>query len=742
MSVIRQLALIGNPNCGKTTLFNQLTGSRQVVGNWPGVTVERKTGEFTLDGESVTIVDLPGLYSLTEGGGVDEAVARDYLSGHASGLILNLLDARQLERQLFLTLQLIELGHPMLVLLGMSDLARKQGLIVDASALSAALGVPVIEVVSTNDEGIAPLRAQLRQPLPAAPALIAYGDAIETAVSRLSTRGLNRADALAALEGCDIEVDADALASVSAELADAYGDDADIAIADARFSAIVRIRDQAVRAVPKEPDLNDRRIDRIALGRWTGIPLFGFVMYLLFAWAIQFGGTMIDAFNGVAEALFVQLPNDIVSWAGLPNWLGFVLGNGIGEGIKTVSGFIPTIACLYLGLGILEDCGYLARAAFVIDRLMRAMGLPGRAFVPMIVGFGCNVPAVMATRTLESRSSRILSSMMIPFISCGARLPVYALFAAVFFPNSGGLVVMSLYLAGLTVALATGLLLHSTLLAADKTPSVMELPAWHWPNMRNVFRQAWMRLTGFITGAGSMIVPMVLVINLLSAIQTEGAHFNPDAPDTSVLADVSRAITPALHPMGINPDNWPATVGVVTGVLAKEVVAGTLVASYQRLAGGEVEAEEAGTVTDRLLNALSTIPENMGKLATRLTDPINMGDAQEKAAHSQETASRGMDAIHARFGNLRAAYAYMLFVLLYTPCVAVLSAMRKEIGLKWTVFSAIWTLSLAWLIAVTYYQLGSASHPIPLLPIGIVMSILVATGLWQSSSRRTRLKGK
>ena len=724
-----EIALIGNPNCGKTSLFNQLTGSRQSVGNWPGVTVARKSGELRLAADSATLVDLPGLYSLNEGGGEDEAVARQYLSQTPPGLVLNLIDARQLERQLYLTLQLIELGLPLLVLLGMSDLARRDGLSIDARGLSARLGVPVLEVVANRAAGTRELRQLLAGSWPGACPPLAYDPLIEQAVTPLLEAGLSRSDALAALEGDELrQVSAALVEQQRRQLADDYGDDPDIAIADARYTRIAGLLQDVCE--PLAPTAN--QLDRLVLNRWLGGPIFLLVMYAMFSWSVNVGGAFIDVFDGVAGVLFVDLPAQLLGAIQAPDWLIFALASGLGEGVRTVATFIPTLACLYLALGVLEDSGYMARAAFVIDRLMRGLGLPGRAFVPLIVGFGCNVPAILATRTLESRTSRILASMMIPFTSCGARLPVYLLFATAFFPGQGGSLVMSLYLAGLLLALATGLLLRPLLLRGVQPAAILELPAWHRPNLRNVWRQTWQRLSGFVLGAGKLIVPMVLLLNVLSALDTD-LQFQPDQPEQSLLASAARGLTPAFAPLGIEPDNWPATVGLITGVLAKEAVAGTLLASYARLAG-ETDGSEESTLGDSLQAALQSVPDNLAVLGERITDPLGLDSASRDASAAAAAAAPAFAELRARFGTAEVAYAYLLFVLLYTPCVAALGALKAELGSRWMLFSAGWTLLAAYSLAWVYRALAPLLPSVPLLPISALLGLLLAIGLLRRSS--------
>ena len=439
------IAVAGNPNCGKSALFNALTGIRQKTGNWPGVTVERKLGRCRIDGRDITVVDLPGIYSF-DAASIDERVTRDYLLSHEADLVLNVVDAANLERNLYFSVQLLEMGVPLVVALNMMDVARKRGIRVDAQELSERLGCPVVPVVATTGEGLSELQARMlsvadHRQAPGFP--LALDEPVEQALLRLEPL-LEDADqanrrwlALKMLEGDSEELVPDgkqqAVGEVRQWVQDRYRKDLGLAIANSRYTHAHTL----ARAVMRQPagarrTLSDR-IDRLVVGRWTGIPLFLLVMYLMFLFTINVGGAFIDFFDGVAGALFVDGFGELIAALGGPDWLRVLLADGAGAGLQVVATFIPIITALYLFLSVLEDSGYMARAAFVMDRSMRAIGLPGKAFVPLIVGFGCNVPAIMATRTLENERERKLTILMNPFMSCGARLPVYALFADAFF---------------------------------------------------------------------------------------------------------------------------------------------------------------------------------------------------------------------------------------------------------------------------------------------------------------------
>lgn len=757
------IALVGNPNCGKTTLFNALTGAKQRVGNWPGVTVEKKSGEYRHADQRVEVIDLPGTYSLDvidHEVSLDELVARDFVHGGEADLIINIVDASNLERNLYLTTQLAEMGLPLLLVLNMTDVAQTKGMQIDVAALSAALGCPVAPVVASTGSGIAELKDAIAKAA-AAPtrsrSLVDFPGELGAAIEQLAGR-IGNESALASteprwlaarlLEGDDLarRSAGPALADAASAAALAFGDDLDILIADARYSAANRIANASVRVTGQVTrDLTDR-IDRVVLNRMLGIPIFLLMMYLMFMFTIQIGGAFIDFFDQFTGALLVDGFGHLLTGLGVPEWLNVMLAKGIGGGIQTVATFIPVIAFLYLFLSVLEDSGYMARAAFVMDRFMRWVGLPGKSFVPLIVGFGCNVPAIMATRTLEQRRDRLMTIAMAPFMSCGARLPVYVLFAAAFFPNSGQNVVFALYLIGIAAAVLTGLLLKKTLLKGEATPFIMELPPYHLPTVKGILIRTWDRLKGFIVRAGRVIVPMVLVLNFLNAIGTDGSYGNEDS-DKSVLAEIGRSISPAFAPMGLNAENWPAAVGIFTGVLAKEAVIGTLDATYSALAaqdaaaaGKEAEEEDPFDLANALGEAFATIPEKLGEAFGAWADPlgIEVGDLsdQEAVAEEQEVSAGTFGAMVARFDGSGGAFAYLLFILLYFPCTAAIAAVYQESGARWTAFVAVWTTGLAYGMATVAYQISiyGRAPASALTWIGIVAAAFTAFFLfmrWQ-----------
>jgi ferrous iron transport protein B len=497
----------------------------------------------------------------------------------------------------------------------------------------------------------------------------------------------------------------------------AIGDDVDIAIADSRYGFINRVAREAASASMQARRTRSDAIDRIVLHRVLGIPIFLLLMYVMFTLTINVGGAFVDFFDVLGGTLFVKGTRALLLAAGSPAWLTVLLADGVGRGLQIVGTFIPILGALFLALAFLEDCGYMARAAFVMDRFMRAVGLPGKAFVPMLIGFGCNVPAIMATRTLEHPRDRLVTILMNPFMSCGARLPVYALFAAAFFPAGGQTVVFGLYLIGIAMAVLTGLVLRRTLLRGEVSTFVMELPPYLLPTIKGLLLRTWDRLAAFVFRAGRVIVLIVMILSLLEAIGTDGS-FGGGNKERSVLSAIARASTPVFAPMGVREDNWPALVGLVTGVFAKETIVGTLNALYAGMArdADESSRSESFSVGDEVGAALATIRRNLGELTGKLLDPLGVGIGDvsdpQAAAAEQGVALGTYGAMVQRFDGRIGAFAYLLFILLYFPCVAATAAVHRETTTGWTAFVAAWTTGWAYVVSVGFYQAATfARHP-------------------------------
>ena len=722
------IAIAGNPNCGKSALFNALTGIRQKTGNWPGVTVDRKEGRTRIDGREVAVIDLPGIYSL-DASSLDEEVTRDYLLSREAGLVVNVVDANNLERNLYFTVQLLEMGVPLVLALNMMDVARKNGVVIDHAELSKKLGCPVVPIVATTGEGLSELQARMLAVADGHESggfQLGLDDVVEQAVLAIEQL-IDEPDlanrrwlAIKLLEESDAQDDTlpEALSREIEEtrqrIAQRHGEDTDLVIADSRYTHAHALAQHVVQQQGRASRTMSDRIDRLILGRWTGVPLFLAVMYLMFLFTINIGSAFIDFFDGVAGALFVDGVGTLLSQAGTPDWIRLLVADGIGGGLQVVATFIPIITALYLFLSFLEDSGYMARAAFVMDRFMRAIGLPGKAFVPLIVGFGCNVPAIMATRTLENAQERKLTILMNPFMSCGARLPVYALFAAAFFPTSGQNIVFALYLAGIAVAILTGLLMRKTLMPGNSSGFMMELPPYHLPTLKGLLLRAWDRVRLFIKEAGQVIIIMVLALNIVNSIGTDGS-FGDQEGDSSILSASSRVLTPLFEPMGLHEDNWPAVVGIFSGVLAKEVVVGTLDNLYTSL--GETETGEAEfSLWNSLKAAGATIPANLASVIDNLADPLGLdvGTIHDMATAAEEQGVNKavFGAMTERFDGQSGAFAYLLFILLYFPCVATIGVIKREAGTPWAAFVATWSTSVAYITAVIFYQAANFStHP-------------------------------
>ena len=744
------IGLIGNPNSGKTTLFNQLTGARQRVGNWAGVTVERKEGHFTTPQSDVRLVDLPGTYSLTtisEQTSLDEQIACHYILSGDADLLINVVDASNLERNLYLTLQLLELGIPCIVALNMLDIAKSQHIDIDVAALSARLGCPVVPMISTRADGIGVLKQMIdNHHINEQQALVNYPPLLLKAVATLSDAMPQTLPAVQrrwlALQMLEGDIYSHRLAGPAVALLPAAAqalqqqqqEDPALVIADARYQSIAALCDEVSNSQQAMPNRLTELLDKVILNRWLGVPIFLLVMYLMFLLAINIGGALQPIFDIGSAAIFIQG----IQWLGytlhFPDWLTVFLAQGVGGGINTVLPLVPQIGMMYLFLSFLEDSGYMARAAFVMDRLMQALGLPGKSFVPLIVGFGCNVPSVMGARTLDAPRERLMTIMMAPFMSCGARLAIFAVFAAAFFGQQGALAVFSLYLLGIVMAILTGLMLKHTIMRGEATPFVMELPVYHVPHLKSLFIQTWQRLKGFVLRAGKVIVIVSIFLSALNSFSLNGQAV--DNINDSALASVSRELTPLLKPIGVHEDNWQAAVGLFTGAMAKEVVVGTLNTLYT----AENIQEEAFnpaefSLGDELLGAVEETWQSLKDTFSLsvLANPI------EASKGDGEMATGAMGVMSEKFGSASAAYSYLIFVLLYIPCISVMGAIARESSRGWMGFSVLWGLNIAYSLATLYYQtVNFSQHPRYSLVciLAVVLFNVVVIGLLRRARSR------
>ena len=734
-----KIALAGNPNCGKTTLFNALTGFKQRVGNWPGVTVERKEGQYIHLNHKIEVVDLPGIYSFSAYS-LDEKISREYILYNEPDLVINIIDASNLERSLYLTTQIIEMKRPLIVALNMIDVARQRRIKIEIDHLAQHLGCPVLPIIASKKVGIEELKDAINQAIQgfaASPTKVFYDSVVEEVISKLERdvtkhaedRGVNsRWLAIKLLENDPLAAEItnndliDRVQEDSQKIRKHTGHEADIVVLDGRYGFINGLtRDVIHKESHFQRGFTDF-LDQIILNRIFGVPIFLGIMYLVFILTVGVGEPFIEFFDHLFGTIFVDGFAHLLQSISAPDWLTAFLAHGLGGGIRTVSTFIPPIFFIFFALSILEDSGYMSRAAFVMDRFMRYIGLPGKAFIPMLVGFGCNVPAIMATRTLENEKDRILTILINPFMSCGAKLPVYTLFAALFFPATGGRIIFLLYIIGIFLAIITGFIFKNTLFKGETSTFVMELPLYHIPTFNGIMMHTWRRLKSFLFRAGKVIILAVIILSFLNSLGTDG-RFRYAESEKSVLSAAGRVMTPIFSPMGISEDNWPATVGLFTGVFAKEVIIGTLGTLYDTLGGVEAEEADEFYFWDGIKSSFTALVS---------------GFSREEEEQAVFTESEMVD----RFGGRNNAFAYLLFVLIYMPCVATIGAIYRETNLKWTLFSIGYLTILAWIIATMFYQFSMFFNNPPVaiqwISISIGLYVIIYFGLRFIGSMRIK----
>ncbi|MHC1715504.1 MAG: ferrous iron transport protein B [Acidaminococcaceae bacterium] len=666
----KTLALVGNPNCGKTTLFNELTGSSQYVGNWPGVTVEKKAGK--LKGHSdIEVMDLPGVYSLSPYT-LEEVITRDYLLEERPSVIVNIVDASNLERNLYLTTQILELGIPVVVALNMMDIIRKNGDEINIANLAGELGCPVYPIEAANGVGLAEM----------------LKEAISLAEMKIKTYSLplfkgNLNKTLKEIESLfDDEIpvylrswfavkiferDEKVLAKhkmfhnmkvkteqIITQYEDEVDDDAESIITNARYEYISSIINRCITKKRQSHELSTSdKIDRILTNRILALPIFFLIMWFVYYVSIQ---TLGDLSTGFMEDTFAAISDGLggmMEDAGVSATLQSLILDGIVGGVGAVLGFVPQIMILFFFLSFLEDCGYMARVAFIMDRIFRRFGLSGKSFIPMLIGSGCSVPGIMASRTIENEQDRKMTIMLTPFIPCSAKMPVFVLFAAALFPEQSW-VGPSMYFWGIAMVIFSGILLKKTSTFGGKpAPFVMELPQYHMPTIKGVMIHMWERARSFIVKAGTIIF---IASALVWMLQTFNFSFEMVDPEESMLATIGTAIAPIFAPMGFG--TWQAAFAAISGFLAKEVV----VSTFAILAGLGEAAEE---------------DPNLIQVMQTMFTPAS-------------------------------AYAFMVFTLLASPCFAAIGAIRREMGSwKWTFAALAYQTGLAYIMATLIYQIGS-----------------------------------
>ena len=673
------IALAGNPNCGKTSVFNALTGSRQHVGNWPGVTVDKKEGEYKKD-KTVTILDLPGTYSLSPYS-EEEKIAHDYIVNEKPNAVIDIVDGTSIERNLYLTLQILETGVPVVIALNMIDEVEKRGDKIDAKKLSEILGVPVIPTCGRNGKG---------------------------------TDELMKAAVEAAKKGTGVQL---------AKIYD-KGDSEEV-IADKRYKYIAEVVKQTVvksskAAAGKAEETVSDKIDKILTNRFLALPIFAVVMYIMFACALSENflflgingpGRWLEGLVGTVWEYLTGLVAGGLEAAGAADWAMGLVIDGIFGGIGAILGFMPLVLVLYVLMAFLEDSGYMARVAFVMDRIFRRFGLSGRSFIPLLMGFGCSVPAIMATRTLESEKDRRITAIITGMVPCGAKLPIFAMFSAIFFPKHTTLIMFTIYMSSIIVAIIVSLLMNKIMFKSAVSNFIMELPQYRWPTVKSVLMLGWEKVKGFGVKAGTIILLSTILIWVLSNFnlgslngknlkESEAAGEEPTvmcAMDDSFMASIGNFIAPIFKPLGFG--EWRPAVGVVTGWIAKENVVVTFAQLYSDDTSEEYLAEFFGKMSAEELEELGF--EN-GEY-----DPEAAPDIYSEGILFEGADENALPTMKKDIRTPNAALAYMLFNLLCMPCFAAVGSMKRELKTwKKTLGGVGIQMGTAYIVALLVYWVG------------------------------------
>lgn len=696
-----KIALAGNPNCGKTTLFNALTGSNQYVGNWPGVTVEKKEGKLKKHSD-VTITDLPGIYSLSPYT-IEEIVARDYLINEKPDAVLNIIDGTNLERNLYLTTQVVELGIPVVVAVNMMDIVRKNGDKINIEELSRQLACPVYEISALKGTGIkevanAAVEAASKEPTEPQHK---YSGVVEHALAHIEEAALHsmpdnqqRWYAIKIFEGDEkvleqVKIDSATLAHIKNDIENAekeLDDDAESIITNERYLYIASIIKSVYTKKNKGKLTTSDKIDKIVTNRFLGLPIFAGVMALVYFIAMKWIGAI--GTDWVNDVLFAEWVPNLIEKAlegRIADWLYGLIQDGIVAGVGAVLGFVPQMIVLFLCLAFLEGCGYMSRVAFVMDRIFRNFGLSGKSFIPMLIGTGCGVPGIMASRTIENERDRRMTIMTTTFIPCSAKLPIIGLIAGACFGGSGW-VATSAYFIGVAAIIVSGIMLKKTkIFSGDPAPFVMELPAYHLPTVGSVLRSTWERAWSFIKKAGTVITLATILIWFLQAFTFKGGFQMTDDMDISILAYIGKAFCWLFVPLGWG--GWKPAVASVTGLIAKENVVGTFGILYHF----------AGELAENGDEIWSNFAKNLNELS---------------GGHAS-----------------LAAYSFLIFNLLCAPCFAAIGAIKREMNnAKWTWFAIGYQCGFAYVIALIVYQFGIAFAGAPNV-IGLIAAIVLTVGI-------------
>ncbi|MEZ4768025.1 MAG: ferrous iron transport protein B [Caldilineales bacterium] len=691
------VVLAGNPNAGKSTIFNALTGARQHVGNWPGKTVAVTSGTARWNGTSVTLVDLPGTYSLSAHS-LEEAIARDFILDERPDVAIVVADATNLERNLYLAVQILELGAPTALALNMMDAAEADGTAIDIDLLQRLLGIPVVPTVGSKRRGLEELLQQAIEKAIPQPKTVDYGLELERAIATLQPEVARLVSPVAAryttlkllegdrrvIEACDLTADMQPLLANARAAADqieaVYGDDVELLVADRRYGYVHGLAHQVVtQSRSAQHRSTTDRIDDLVAHRVLGLPIFFALMALVFVLTANASAPFVTWIDVTVNGVLAGWVTALLTALSAPAWLLSLLVDGILAGVGGVLVFLPVLLVLYFCLAVLEDSGYMARAAFVMDRLMHLLGLHGKSFIPLVVGFGCNVPGILATRTLENRRDRLMTGLMVPLMSCAARLPIYVIFAAAFFPGHAALVVFGLYVLGIALAVLSGLVFRRTLFAnsADSL-FVLELPPYRKPALHGLLTHMWRHSEEFVRKAATVILLASMVVWALLNLP-----FGVEDTADSLFGKVAGAVAPVFTPLGFG--NWEATGSLATGLVAKEVVISSMSVIYL----GSDEAEQAAPVN--VAADLRTVVVGFGeavvesiKVVLSILPGVNLTNQGGAAGDT------GLSIALQRNFTPASAAAFLVFVLIYAPCVATIGALKSEYGGRWAAFSIVY----------------------------------------------------
>lgn len=713
------VAVAGNPNSGKSTLINAIAGTRLHVGNWPGVTVQKKEAVFEYQGRKIRLVDLPGTYSLSPYS-QEEIIARDYLVHEKPDVVVDVIDSTNLERNLYLTVQLLELGLPVVAALNIYDEAEQKGYKIKANVIEKTLGVKAIPTVATKKKGLEDLLAAVLEvgddPGANRPRSLNYGRDIEAAaqevekainktVPHLTDRYPSRWLAFKLMEGDrhvlqEINVGSNqAFVGESVQhLKQAHGEDIEALMADARYGQAAGLTQEVL----KKPEVSrtelTEKIDRVVLNRFLGIPIFLATMWLVFKLMFDLSKPFADWIAVMINGPFKRLALALTGFIQAPDWVAALATDGIIAGVGNVLVFVPVIFAMMFFVTFLEGSGYMARAAFVMDRAMHAIGLHGKSFIPMVLGFGCGVPAIYATRTLENPRDQALTCLLIPLMSCGARLPVYVVFVGAFFTAYSATVIWSLYVMGIMLAIVVGFIFKKTLFRGEAPMFIMELPPYRMPSFRSLMIHTWEKGKHFLIKAGTYILAFSIIIWFLLNLP-----WGVESKKDSYLGQVGQIVAPALEPLGFG--NWAAASSLMAGIVAKEIVVGTMAEIY--VPKDEDKKKETPSFADDLKEVgtsfASAARESLANVFSSFgISSLSTEESAEKAAERNPLR----EVLKSKFTPL-AAYAFLTFVLLYLPCIVANVAMVQELGsLKWFGVTFIYQMSLAWGMSFLVYQGG------------------------------------